>query len=104
MRTGFNVHPSKITEFIVSLPEVRECIVVGVPHPDEQMVPVAFVVLEKNAFASDEEAKRYLNDVAIKNLSETDIPMDWFFMDSLLRNMGGKIDSNKLVELCNVSY
>lgn len=104
MRTGFNVHPSKITEFIVSLTEVKECIVAGVPHPDEQMVPVAFVVLEKNAFANDEEAKRYLIDVSIKNLSETDVPMDWFFVDALPRNMGGKIDTQKLIESCNVGY
>lgn len=104
MRTGFNVHPSKITEFIVSLPEVKECIVAGVSHPDEQMVPVAFVVLEKDAFENDDDAKQYLNGVSIKNLSETDIPMDWFLVDALPRNMGGKVDIQKLIESCNVGY
>lgn len=104
MRMGFNVHPSKITEFIMSLREVKECIVVGVPHPNEQMVPVAFVVLETGAFEDHNEAKQSLTDIAIKNLSETDVPMDWFFVDALPRNMGGKIDTRKLIESCGVKY
>lgn len=104
MRTGFNVHPSKITEFIVSLPEVKECIVVGVPHPEEQMVPVAFVILEKDAFKNETEAKQYLKAMSIKYLSETDVPMDWYFVETMPRNMGGKIDTKALVEACGIRY
>lgn len=104
MRTGFNVHPSKISEFIISLPEVKECVVVGVPHPKEQMVPVAFVVLN-DATQDASTAKTVLYEKCMKNLSETDIPLDWYFVDeSLPRNMGGKIDSKKLLEEFKVDY
>lgn len=104
MRSGFNVHPSKITEFIASLPEVRECIVTGVSHPDEQMVPVAFVVLETGISDNYGDGRQHLIDAATNNLSESDIPKDWYFVDSLPRNMGGKVDVQKLIRDCNINY
>lgn len=104
MRTGFNVHPSKIAEFIASLTGVNECSVVGVPHPDEQMVPVAFVVLDNDRFTNVDDATKALKQECIKNLSETDIPFEWFFVDDLPRNMGGKIDTQMLIQMCNVNY
>lgn len=36
MRTGFNVHPSKITELLIKSPYIKDCIVFGVKHPKEQ--------------------------------------------------------------------
>lgn len=53
MRTGFNVHPHQIAEFISSLNGVNECAAVVEPHPDEQMVPVEFVVLKENALDNE---------------------------------------------------
>ncbi len=103
MRTGFNVHPSKISEFIISLPEVKDCVVAGVPHPTEQMVPVAFVVLHDPS-ADKAVVKERLTQECTQNLSETDIPLDWIFVDKLPRNMGGKVDTKKLVETCKVDY
>lgn len=103
MRTGFNVHPSKISEFIVSLPMVKDCAVIGVPHPKEQMVPIAFVVLS-NENEDLSVAENMLKKECIKNLSETDIPLCWYFLKSLPRNMGGKVDKyalEKMVESQN---
>lgn len=102
MRTGFNVHPSKISEFIISLPEIQDCVVVGIPHPKEQMVPVAFCVLNKGYEKENLLAK--LKEGCSKNLSETDIPYEWRFLDSLPRNMGGKIDTKVLIEHSGIDY
>ena len=103
MRTGFNVHPSKISEFIISLPEVKDCVVAGVPHPKEQMVPIAFVVLnEKRTDTS--EVKNHLAKECAHNLSETDIPKDWVFVDTLPRNMGGKVDTKLLLKEYGIDY
>ena len=102
MRTGFNVHPSKISEFIISLPEIQDCVVVGIQHPKEQMVPVAFCVL--NAGYEKEEILDKLKLECSKNLSETDIPYEWRFVDNLPRNMGGKIDTKVLVEQSGIDY
>ena len=103
MRTGFNVHPSKIAEFIISLPGVNDCVVVGVPHPKEQMVPVAFVVLE-DTNEKETSAKERLIKECVQNLSETDIPMDWIFVAELPRNMGGKVDTKQLVDQSKIDY
>lgn len=103
MRTGFNVHPSKISEFIISQPDVTDCAVVGVPHPTEQLVPVAFVV-PQDMNTDTVLVKERLIKECNQNLSETDIPLDWFFVSELPRNMGGKVDTQKLVEQCGVNY
>ena len=104
MRTGFNVHPSKIAEFIETIPGVKECTVIGVPHPAEQMVPVAFVILDHSIFADENAAKQALSAACTDNLSESDIPLDWVFVDEFPRNLGGKIDSKLLVQLSGIHY
>lgn len=103
MRTGFNVHPSKISEFIISQPEVKDCVVVGIPHPKEQMVPVAFVVLG-DPNTSKAAAKDHLIKECALNLSETDIPIEWVFVTDLPRNMGGKVNTKQLVEQCQIDF
>lgn len=102
MRTGFNVHPSTITAFIQQNSAVKDCIVVGVPHPEQQMVPVAFVVL--NELSEEDTVKDVLIQECFDNLNETDIPFEWFFVEMLPRNMGGKVDTQALIKNCNVNY
>ena len=97
MRNGFNVHPSKITEFIISQKCIKDCAVVGVPHTEEQMVPVAFCVLNEG-FSDNEETREQLINECLNNLNETDIPYKWFFIKDLPRNMGGKIDTSYLIK------
>lgn len=104
MRTGFNVHPSKIAEFIETIPGVKECTVIGVPHPEEQMVPVAFVILDRSVFAENSIAKEALSKACANDLNESDIPLDWVFVDEFPRNLGGKIDSQLLVQMSGINY
>ena len=102
MRTGFNVHPSKISEFINTIPAVKESYVMGFEHPKEQTVPVAFIVLEDNI--NEEEVKQEIENICYKNLEETSVPYEYVFVPSLPRNPGGKIDGLKLKEESNIDY
>ena len=97
MRNGFNVHPSKIEEFINTLPEVQECKVIGIEHTEEQKVPVAFVVIS-NDFKDNnkEDLIRSLGNVCFNNLEEMSVPYNWVFVETLPRNIGGKVDVNAL--------
>ena len=104
MRKGFNVHPSKITEYINSLPIVKESIVVGVEHKEEQCVPVAFVILKDEAKKDIKGAQTYLEEACYRNLDETSNPYEWYFVDQLPRNLGGKIDTNELIKKYQVDY
>ena len=103
MRSGFNVHPSKITEFINCLPDVKESFVVGVEHPDEQCVPVAFIVPENNG-KSIEEVEENVKKECSASLEACSVPYDFVFVDQLPINLGGKIDKNKILEKANIDF
>lgn len=102
MRKGFNVHPSKINEFIDSLPIVESSKVIGVSHPDEQMVPVLFVKLSRNMEL--EVAKEYIFNECFLNLEEPSVPYEIIFVDDMPRNLGGKIDGKYLLKISGVDY
>ena len=103
MRKGFNVHPQKIADFINSLSLVEDSVVIGVEHPEEQIVPVAFVVL-KDKTIDENIARDILNEQAYKNLEETSIPYEWYFLEKFPRNLGGKVDEQKLIKEFNINY
>ncbi len=102
MRGGFNVHPSIIEEFISNLNGVDTCKVVGVSHPTEQTVPIAFVKLndEDNIFLKNS----YILQECYDNLEEVSIPYEIFFVDSLPTNLGGKVDTNYILKQLNIDY
>ncbi|MCQ2449574.1 MAG: acyl--CoA ligase [Clostridia bacterium] len=104
MRTGFNVHPSKIAEYISSLDEVSECAVIGVEHLEQQKVPVAFIVISKEYSDSANDALSKVKDSCFKNLEEMSVPYDYVLVDSIPRNLGGKVDNNALLKLTGVCY
>ncbi len=104
MRTGFNVHPSKISEFIDTLPQVSESKVIGFEHPSEQKVPVAFIVLKDNSEDNREKALEEIKKKCYGNLEEMSLPYEYVVVDTLPRNLGGKIDENLLVSLSGINY
>ena len=104
MRTGFNVHPSRIAEFINTLPCVSNSYVMGFEHPTEQCVPVAFVVLNKNLNITENDALEYLRDACFKSLEETSVPYEYVFVDELPINAGGKVDGLKLKKESGINY
>jgi len=104
MRTGFNVHPNKIAEFINTIPCVQNSYVMGFDHPTEQCVPVVFIVLNKNLNISETEALEEIKNTCYKNLEETSVPYEYRFVTELPINVGGKIDGLKLKRESNINY
>ena len=98
MRKGFNVHPSKIAEYLNTLPLVRNSVVIGFPHPEEQYVPIAFVELNKQTVsdANLSRIKEALHEQCFQNLEETSIPYGYVFVNRLPVNIGGKIDIQRI--------
>ena len=102
-RMGFNIHPTKINQVIEQNIEVRESVVVKVEHKEEQFVPVAFVSL--NANVDIEEFREKLTNILNDTLDELAIPYEIIFTkERLPRNLGGKIDTKKLIEDNNIDY
>lgn len=100
MRTGFNVHPSSISNFINTIPGVAECVVIGFEHPEEQCVPIAFVVLndEKMNNMTEEQMRKKIMEECIANLEQTSVPYDIVFTNTLPINLGGKVDQIRIVK------
>ena len=106
MRTGFNVHPNAIADFINSSKYVKNSVVIGFEHPQEQTVPVAFIVLDDSICKqiSHDDIREELKKYCYENLEETSIPMDYVFVDNLPINAGGKVDLKLLKETSGIDY
>jgi len=103
MRTGFNVHPSSIAEFINTIDDVDNCHVIGFEHPAEQCVPIAFIVVDKNTKKSLEEIENHIKDECYKNLEETSVPYGYVFVNTLPINLGGKVDGRAIQEASQIN-
>ena len=100
MRTGFNVHPSTISNTINSLPYVVDSVTIGFNDPIEQCVPVAFVVLNEEMLKDkdEEELRKEIIDYCYANLEETSVPVEIVFTNMLPINLGGKVDTNRIAK------
>lgn len=104
MRSGFNVHPSKITEFLNCLEDVKESIVIGVEHPDEQCVPVAFIVPEQKDDKTLGEIEQDIKQECDNCLESCSVPYEYIFVDELPINLGGKIDKPKILQKAGLDF
>lgn len=105
MRTGFNVHPSKIAEFLDSIYFVRNSAVIGFEHPQEQSVPVAFIEIDSKYLDRDlDELKEELRIACFDSLEETSIPVDFVFVDTIPINLGGKVDTNRIKNESKIDF
>ena len=103
MRLGFNVHPTYIAEQIKKIDGVEDCCVVGVTHPAEQKVPVAFIKP-----ADMKTNLKLLHDTIMKEcivqLEEPSVPYEIFFINQLPLNLGGKVDVQYLLDTADIDY
>lgn len=104
MRTGFNVHPSKIAEFIDNIPYVLNSVVIGFDHPREQCVPIAFIELDPKILneKTEEEIREEIKNLCYTNLEETSVPYEYIFTDTLPVNLGGKIDTQLIAQISGI--
>lgn len=100
MRTGFNVHPASISNFLNTIPEISQSTVIGFEHPEEQCVPVAFIVLDeqKTKGKTDEEIRNHIMKECVSNLEQTSVPYDIVFTNDLPINLGGKVDQIRIAK------
>ena len=85
--SGFNVFPAEVEEVLLELPGVRECAVVGVPHPHTGEAVKAFVVVEPG-HSLEEDA---VIEFAAGHLARYKCPQKVNFVDELPQNVSGKV-------------
>lgn len=87
-----NVYPPAMEEIIQRVPNVKKCVVVGVPDEELRTVPKVHVVLNEDS----EDRQKLVQDLIVASISEqmgTDIlPKYYSFDDELLYTPNGKVD------------
>ena len=99
MKDAFKIAPDTIEEVIISLPFVKECVVVGVDDEKFISVPMAFVELEDNV--SIDDVQEAIRKKCEEELPDYEIPTYFEQIDEMLYTGNGKHDFRKLEELGN---
>ena len=84
---GINVYPREVEEVLLTHPAVADAAVIGVPDERRGELPYAFVVLEAEASASEEELLAHCRE----NLARFKVPCNVEFRDELPKTMIGKV-------------
>ncbi|PXW30350.1 UNVERIFIED_CONTAM: acyl-CoA synthetase (AMP-forming)/AMP-acid ligase II [Williamsia faeni] len=88
LRGGENVYPTEIEQCLDEHPDVAECAVVGVPHPDLGQEVAAVIVTRPGASATEDDLRAF----ATERLSYYKVPTQWRITDHPLpRNATGKM-------------
>jgi long-chain acyl-CoA synthetase len=82
---GRKVSPETIERALLAHPEVRECLVFGVPSRDAERTEVIVAVVASDA--KEPELKHFL----LQMLPAWQVPREWHFVESLSTNERGKI-------------
>lgn len=85
--SGFNVYPAEVEDVISQVSGVKECAVVGVPHPHTGEAVKAFVVVDP-AFSLEEDA---IIEHCADHLARYKCPQKVNFVDDLPVNITGKV-------------
>jgi crotonobetaine/carnitine-CoA ligase len=89
-RSGENISSIEIESVIMSMPDVQDACVLGVPDPVRDENVVAVIVPKSSAKLSTEDVRTYCE----KNLASFKVPQDIRFVDKLPRTSVGKIQKN----------
>lgn len=84
---GENVYPREVEEVLLAHPAVRECAVVGAPHPYWGEAIVAFVVIRDGMNVTPQE----LEATCREQMARYKVPKEFKMVEALPRNSMGKI-------------
>jgi acyl-CoA synthetase (AMP-forming)/AMP-acid ligase II len=92
VRGGFNVYAMEVENVILEHPAVKQCAVVGKPHPKLGEDIVAFLVIVEGERISPDEVISF----CIDRLADFKRPREIRFLDSLPMTPGGKVDKKAM--------
>ena len=82
---GRKLSPETVESALLKHPQVRECLVFGVPRHDAERTETTVAVVVSGA--PESELKSFL----LRTLPAWQVPREWHFVDSLSTNARGKI-------------
>lgn len=101
--SGYNVYPMYMEKIIEGHPAVDKCVVVGIPHPYKQTVPVACIVL-KDDFKESGELTKDIKSYCEKSIAKYAMPYKYEYIRNVPKTIIGKINYKKLEDDCARKY
>lgn len=98
-KEAFKISPDSIEEVIISLPFVKECVVVGVDDEKSVSVPMAFIELKKDVELAD--VYEQIKEECERELPDYEVPSYFEQIDEMPYTPNEKHDFKKLEELGN---
>ncbi len=84
---GRKLSPETIEKILLGHPDVRECLVFGVPSKDAERTETIVACIVADALADGELLKQFL----LEKLPAWQIPREWMFVKSIEANLRGKL-------------
>ena len=82
---GRKVSPETVERALLAHPQVRECLVFGMPSRDAERTEIIVAVIVSNATETD------LKQFLLQSLPAWQVPREWHFIASVATNARGKI-------------
>ena len=95
IRGGENIYPREIEEFLLTMPEVEDVQVVGIPDEKYGEIGGAFVILKKGAHLTEED----IRDYALRRIARYKVPKHIFIVKEFPLTASGKIQKYRLREI-----
>jgi acyl-CoA synthetase (AMP-forming)/AMP-acid ligase II len=92
VRGGFNIYPAEVESVMYEHPFVKQCAIVGKPHPKLGEDVLAYVILKEGKELTAEDLIIFCSE----RLADFKCPRDIRFVESLPVNPTGKVDKKKL--------
>jgi acyl-coenzyme A synthetase/AMP-(fatty) acid ligase len=84
---GRKVSPESIEKILLTHPGVRECVVFGVPSPDDKRGETIVACVAATTSVAGETLKQYL----LAQLPAWQVPREWWLVESLFASQRGKL-------------
>lgn len=95
IRGGENIYPREIEELLLTMPEITDVQVVGIPDKKYGEIVGAFVILKKSADFTEAD----IRDYALSKIARYKVPKHIFIVDEFPLTASGKIQKYRLREL-----
>ena len=96
VRAGNKLFPSTIENFIMTIPGIEQCSIVGMPDQNEKSAPIAHIILKKEYIGKENEIIREIEKVVSSNLPEFNIPKKYVFREEIPVTEMAKVDFKQL--------
>ena len=98
--SGYNVYPTHLENTIIKHEAVKQCGIIGVPHPYKVQVPIAYVTLNEK-YENNSETINSIRQYCEDNLAKYMIPKKIIVVNEFPKTLVGKIDYKELEKKYN---